>query len=160
MTDADRIRGQVERGEVRVGPDAAREIAALAEAAYGAAWPADHPCRTSPVREPVADFMRGTLIDHARVAAAARSKPGQWIRVGEYRSSQSAKATAGCIRKAGGSQLRTARNHYAPTGAFEARTQLTEFGCDVFTRYVGAQAATAEDEAWADAVAALDGEAA
>ncbi|MFD7016039.1 hypothetical protein [Streptomyces sp. NPDC059928] len=42
MTDTDRILGQIERGECRVGPDAAREIAARHEAAYGAAWPADH----------------------------------------------------------------------------------------------------------------------
>ncbi|MCX3059574.1 hypothetical protein [Streptomyces beihaiensis] len=41
-TDAARIIGQIERGEIRCGPDAAREIAARAEAAYGAAWPADH----------------------------------------------------------------------------------------------------------------------
>lgn len=42
MTDTDRILGQIERGEIRVGTDAAREIAARHEAAYGAAWPADH----------------------------------------------------------------------------------------------------------------------
>ncbi|MFF3151894.1 hypothetical protein [Streptomyces sp. NPDC057910] len=42
VTDAERVLGQIERGECRVGPDAAREIAARHEAAYGAAWPADH----------------------------------------------------------------------------------------------------------------------
>jgi hypothetical protein len=36
--DADRVIGQIERGEVRVGPDAAREIAARHEAEYGAAF--------------------------------------------------------------------------------------------------------------------------
>jgi hypothetical protein len=40
--DTERVLGQIKRGEVRVGPDAARQIAAKAEAAYGAAWPADH----------------------------------------------------------------------------------------------------------------------
>lgn len=34
-TDAERIQGQIDRGEVRVGPDAAREIAARIEAAGG-----------------------------------------------------------------------------------------------------------------------------
>lgn len=38
MTDADRILGQIERGEVRAGADATREIAARAEAAYGDVW--------------------------------------------------------------------------------------------------------------------------
>lgn len=42
VTDGERVLGQIERGECRVGPDAAREIAARHEAAYGAAWPADH----------------------------------------------------------------------------------------------------------------------
>lgn len=42
MTDAERILGQLERGEIRCGRDAAREIAARAEKAYGAAWPTDH----------------------------------------------------------------------------------------------------------------------
>lgn len=42
--DTERVLGQIERGEVRAGPDAAREIAARAEAAYGGAW------RTATVR--------------------------------------------------------------------------------------------------------------
>lgn len=42
MTDTERVLGQIERGEVRAGPEAAREIAAKAEAASGAAWPTDH----------------------------------------------------------------------------------------------------------------------
>ncbi|MFJ2178943.1 hypothetical protein ACIOHE_39375 [Streptomyces sp. NPDC087851] len=37
-TDADRILGQIERGEVRAGPDAAREIAARHQEAYGDVW--------------------------------------------------------------------------------------------------------------------------
>jgi hypothetical protein len=36
--DSERVLGQIQRGEIRVGPDAAREIAARHEAAYGAAW--------------------------------------------------------------------------------------------------------------------------
>lgn len=39
-TDAQRVLGQIERGEVRAGPDAAREIAARHERAYGRrVWP-------------------------------------------------------------------------------------------------------------------------
>lgn len=41
-TEADRVLGQVARGEVRAGAAAAREIAARHEAAYGDVWPADH----------------------------------------------------------------------------------------------------------------------
>lgn len=36
--DTERVLGQIARGEVRAGPDAAREIAADAEAAYGSAF--------------------------------------------------------------------------------------------------------------------------
>lgn len=37
-TDAERVLGQIERGEVRAGPDAAREIAARQQAQYGDVW--------------------------------------------------------------------------------------------------------------------------
>ncbi|MEV0525990.1 hypothetical protein AB0I66_21375 [Streptomyces sp. NPDC050439] len=36
--DTERVLGQIERGEVRAGRDAAREIATKAETAYGAAF--------------------------------------------------------------------------------------------------------------------------
>jgi hypothetical protein len=36
--DTERVLGQIERGELRCGPDAAREIAARAEEQYGAAF--------------------------------------------------------------------------------------------------------------------------
>lgn len=42
-TDAERVQGQIERGEVRAGPDAAREIAARIEA-DGGFW--NHPDHT------------------------------------------------------------------------------------------------------------------
>ncbi|MGW7355154.1 hypothetical protein ACWGI0_00285 [Streptomyces sp. NPDC054802] len=39
-TDSERVLGQIERGEIRAGADAAREIAARHQAAYGnAVWP-------------------------------------------------------------------------------------------------------------------------
>lgn len=37
-SDAERVLGQIERGEVRAGPDAARQIAARHQAAYGSVW--------------------------------------------------------------------------------------------------------------------------
>lgn len=37
-TDSSRVLGQIERGEIRCGRDAAREIAARHEASYGAAF--------------------------------------------------------------------------------------------------------------------------
>ncbi|WP_367139778.1 MULTISPECIES: hypothetical protein [Streptomyces] len=40
LSERDRLLGQAERGEIRIGPDAAREIAARHQAAYGdAVWP-------------------------------------------------------------------------------------------------------------------------
>lgn len=38
MSDADRITGQITRGEILAGPEGARRIAARHEAAYGAAF--------------------------------------------------------------------------------------------------------------------------
>lgn len=38
LTDAERVQGQIERGEVRAGPEAARQIAAQHEEAYGDVW--------------------------------------------------------------------------------------------------------------------------
>lgn len=38
MSDADRVLGQIARGEVLAGPDGARAIAARHEAAYGDVW--------------------------------------------------------------------------------------------------------------------------
>lgn len=38
MSEADRVLGQIERGEIRCGPDAAREIAARHQEAYGDVW--------------------------------------------------------------------------------------------------------------------------
>ncbi|MET9140518.1 hypothetical protein [Streptomyces parvulus] len=37
--DTTRVLGQIERGEIWCGPDAARAIAARAEEQYGGAWP-------------------------------------------------------------------------------------------------------------------------
>lgn len=81
------------------------------------------------------------LINHASVAAIARQMPGQWHLVGEYRSSMSAEAAVYEIETGGISSKKANKRRtpspYAPAGAFEARKQLTEFGCKVHVRYVG-----------------------
>ncbi|MFC5144235.1 hypothetical protein [Streptomyces aureoversilis] len=42
LSEGERALCQAERGEIRIGPDAAREIAARHQAAYGdAVWPSD-----------------------------------------------------------------------------------------------------------------------
>ncbi|MFI1677002.1 hypothetical protein [Streptomyces sp. NPDC020607] len=140
-TDSERVLGQIERGEIRVGRDAAREIAARAEAAYGAAW------------------HRGPRADHATVAEQARTQPGTWVLVGEYCSHQSANATAWVIRTAGRGKPGSGR-FYIPAGAFEAEMRMTELGCQVLARFVSEPEVTVEDEAWADALASLSGGAA
>lgn len=40
MSDSERVLGQIARGEVRAGPEAAREIAARHQEAYGDVWDA------------------------------------------------------------------------------------------------------------------------
>ncbi|MFC8424002.1 hypothetical protein ACFUN7_24510 [Streptomyces sp. NPDC057236] len=43
MTDTERVLGQIERGEVRAGAEAARQIAAKHQAAYGdSVWGPNH----------------------------------------------------------------------------------------------------------------------
>ncbi|MEW2351488.1 hypothetical protein AB0904_27945 [Streptomyces sp. NPDC006684] len=136
--DADRVLGQIERGEVRVGPDAAREIAARHEARYGSVWAKDRAWA-----EAVADLgpakssRSGARVDHAAVAEAARRAPGEWVVVGEYRNSVTAGSTASHIRTAVG---RSSAAVYGPSGAFEARTVATADGTLVEARYVGAAA--------------------
>jgi phage terminase small subunit len=52
MTDSERVLGQIERGEIRAGADAAREVAARHQAAYGdAVWPSFDDVLTSVLEE-------------------------------------------------------------------------------------------------------------
>lgn len=56
MTDADRILGQIKRGEILAGPEAARRIAALHQAAYGdAVWGQAKKASPAPAQKPTAD---------------------------------------------------------------------------------------------------------
>ncbi|MDT0409900.1 MULTISPECIES: zinc finger domain-containing protein [Streptomyces] len=134
FTDADRVLGQIERGEVRVGPDAAREIAARHEARYGSVWAKDRAWA-----EAVADLgpakRSSARVDHAAVAEAARRVPGEWVLVGEYRNSVTAASTASSIRTG---NRRSTQPFYGPGGSFEARVSRTEGGTRVEARYVGA----------------------
>ena len=100
-------------------------------------------------------MMRHGRVDHFAVAEQCRAHPGEWLPVGEYNSTQSAK---GLIHGIHGAHVRNTnlRSAYSPAGSFEARQELTEFGARVEARYVG----VSDDVAWADAVGALIGGAA
>lgn len=93
--------------------------------------------------------MKRPQTNHTAIAAACRANPGQWQTVGEYSSTQSAHGAARYIQTAITKNPKYT-SPYAPAGAFEARHALTEFGAMVQARYVGDQ-----DQAWADAIAAL-----
>lgn len=41
MSDAERVLGQIDRGEILAGPEGARRIAACHQAAYGQVWARD-----------------------------------------------------------------------------------------------------------------------
>lgn len=69
---------------------------------------------------------------HNEVVAQAKAAPGEWVRVGTYRASYTAKSIACQIRAGGGPHLSLA---YAPAGAFEARTQDREFDTEVHIRF-------------------------
>ncbi|MGW0626497.1 hypothetical protein [Streptomyces sp. NPDC002758] len=103
----------------------------------------------------MARLAKRPLIDHKQAAANCRRQPGTWKVIGEYRSSTSADGTAYAIRAAYQHTAHLA-SPYAPAGAFEARTVLTQEGVNVIARYVG----VSDDVAWSDAVAELIGGAA
>ncbi len=84
-------------------------------------------------------LAKRTPIDHDQAAARLRSRPGLWMPVGEYRSSQSAEHMAWAVRTA--YPWTRIVSAYEPAGAFEARVRLTEFGCELVARYVGGGAA-------------------
>lgn len=148
MTDAERVLDQIQRGEIRCGREAARAIAARHQAAYGdAVWGPSTTSKEASVTRP----KKRRAVQHAEVAAELRTQPGEWTVVGEWPSTTSAESTALRIRTAYQAPM------YEPAGAFEARTQRTEFGCEVVARYVGERQETSNDEAWTDAVAALSG---
>ncbi|MGW1796871.1 hypothetical protein ACWCQN_12880 [Streptomyces sp. NPDC001984] len=68
--------------------------------------------------------------DHRHAADQARQMPGQWVLAGTYGSRASAMSAANMVRT--GDRLPS----YRPAGAFEARPELTQDGCDLWVRYV------------------------
>lgn len=80
-------------------------------------------------------WLTGPRADHAHAADQARQLPGQWVLAASYASSMSAKGAASHVRKGDAGPLRA----YQPEGAFEARTELTEDGADLWVRYVADQ---------------------
>ncbi|MEU7403845.1 hypothetical protein [Streptomyces sp. NPDC044948] len=72
--------------------------------------------------------------DHRLAASQARQMPGRWVLAATYNSSYSAKSAARAIRR-GDELLR----FYSPVGSFEARTELTQDGADLFVRFLADQ---------------------
>jgi hypothetical protein len=68
--------------------------------------------------------------DHQHAADQARQMPGTWVLAGTYASRASAVSTA--------LQVRTGERApaYRPAGSFEARTEVTQDGADLWVRYV------------------------
>ena len=80
-------------------------------------------------------LVKRPRVDHAKTAAELRAAPGTWRSVGEYRSSQSAEHMAYAVRTAW-SKTKDG-SPYAPAGSFQAKTRLTEYGAELYIRYVG-----------------------
>src|SRR5690606_8313872 len=79
-------------------------------------------------------------VNHAETAAALRAQPGVWLPVGEYRNRMTADGIARCIRSGSPLGTRAYPTPYTPTGAFEARTRLTDDGTLVEARYTEGRA--------------------
>ncbi|WP_431999273.1 hypothetical protein [Streptomyces sioyaensis] len=70
----------------------------------------------------------------AEAARRMKAAPGEWFHISSHPARYSAQSTVHRIRTA----YRTPA--YEPAGAFEARTQPTEFETAVYARYVGTAA--------------------
>lgn len=77
--------------------------------------------------------------DHQHAAQQARELPRQWVLAGTYGSRASAVSAA--------LQVRTGERipAYRPAGSFEARTEVTAEGADLYVRYINPAACTAYD---------------
>lgn len=67
---------------------------------------------------------------HATTAAELRGKPGQWARVSQHATSDSARQNVYRIRNG-------LLVPYAPAGAYEAEWRRVKGQCLVYARYVG-----------------------
>ncbi|MFI8294062.1 hypothetical protein ACIGBL_33490 [Streptomyces sp. NPDC085614] len=77
-------------------------------------------------------WRRRPFANHRLRADDCRRHPRVWIEIGSYNGSQSARRTARCIR------LADELTHYAPAGAFEAKSRTVNGEYRVYARYVGA----------------------
>lgn len=68
--------------------------------------------------------------DHQHAADQARQMPGQWVLAGTYGGRASAQSAALQVRT--GNRAPT----YLPAGSFEARTEVTQEGADLWVRYL------------------------
>jgi hypothetical protein len=68
---------------------------------------------------------------HAKVAAEARARQGEWVSIATYRLADSANHIVLYVRT--GKRL----SAYLPAGSFEARRETTAEGFQVFARFVG-----------------------
>jgi hypothetical protein len=78
--------------------------------------------------------------DHQHAADQARQMPGTWVLAGPYASTANAKVAALHVRQGERGRLPA----YAPSGAFEARSELTQEGADLWVCYTAAPAEGAE----------------
>lgn len=74
---------------------------------------------------------RTRTADHQHAAEMARQMPGRWVLAGSYNGTQSAVGAAHQVRTGGKLPA------YRPAGAFQARTELTQDGADLWVRYLG-----------------------
>ncbi|MFJ9114433.1 hypothetical protein ACIRJO_02670 [Streptomyces sp. NPDC102394] len=68
--------------------------------------------------------------DHQHAADQARQMPGQWVLAGTYSSGASAQHAVRQVRT--GERMPA----YRPAGSFQARTELTQDGADLWVCYV------------------------
>lgn len=73
---------------------------------------------------------RGGGVNHRVVAAALKSNPGAWGRIGEYRTAASAGSMAQAVRNANLSA-------YEPAGSFEGVSRKIGNRYYVYAQYVG-----------------------
>lgn len=86
-------------------------------------------------------LARRPRANHQQSATDLTANPGEWLVIGDYRSSIGADGIAHCIRTGYPIGAVTAHNPYQPVGAFETRTELVEDGIRLYARYVGGGAA-------------------
>jgi len=80
-------------------------------------------------------LARRPRADHAKSAWAARTEPGTWVTVNDYRSSLTARDVARRIRTGYPIGDATYGSPYQPAGAFETRLEMTDEGLRLQVRF-------------------------